>query len=325
MYLDRCRLLGIAVAVFSSTSQFAFGQSFPSRTITIIVPYPAGGPTDLIARTLGERVRQPLGQSVIVENVTGAGGTIGVGRATRATPDGHTLLIGNNGSNVLNAALYSLPFDIMNDLAPVARLTTNPQIIISKSAIPAKSLVELIAWLKQNQANVSVGIAGPIAHVNVINFQNSTSTRFKIVPYRGANLAMQDLVGGHIELMLDQLSNALSQVRAGTVKAYAVAAPKRSPSAPDVPTVDEAGLPGLHGSLWHGLWVPKSTPQDIIATIASAIKQALADPVVRQKLGEAGQEVVSVDQQIPAALAGYQTAEAERWLPLVKAANLKGD
>ena len=174
MYLDRCRLLGIAVAVFSSTSQFAFGQSFPSRTITIIVPYPAGGPTDLIARTLGERVRQPLGQSVIVENVTGAGGTIGVGRATRATPDGHTLLIGNNGSNVLNAALYSLPFDIMNDLAPVARLTTNPQIIISKSAIPAKSLVELIAWLKQNQANVSVGIAGPIAHVNVINFQNST-------------------------------------------------------------------------------------------------------------------------------------------------------
>jgi len=291
----------------------------------MIVPYAAGGPTDVVARVIAEKMREPLGQAVVVENVSGAGGSIGVGRVARAAPDGYTLNIGNNGSNVLNGALYPLPFDLIKDFEPIARLTTNPQIIISKKTVPAGNLMELITWLKENQRKVSVGIAGPLAAVSVINFEKLTATQFQLVPYRGAAPAIQDLMAGQIDLMIDQLSNAVPQIKAGMVKAYAVAANSRSSAAPEIPTVDEAGLPGLYGSLWHGLWAPKGTPHDVISKINSAVMQALADPTVKQRLADVGQDVVPVEQQSPEALAAYQKAEIEKWWPIAKAANLKGE
>jgi tripartite-type tricarboxylate transporter receptor subunit TctC len=266
-----------------------------------------------------------LGQTIIIENIGGAGGSIGVGRVAHASPDGYTLSIGNNGSNLLTGALYSLNFDVIKDFAPVALLTSNPQIVVSRKTIPAVNLKELLAWLKDNQKTVSVGLGGPVAQVSVINFETMTSMQFQLVPYRGAAPAIQDLIAGHIDFMVDQLSNSVPQIKADTIRAYAVAASKRSPAVPDIPTTDEAGLPGFYGALWHGLWAPKGTPPEAIAKLAAAARQALADPTVKARLADLGQEIVPVEQQNPAALAAYQQAEMDKWYPIVKAANMKGD
>ena len=327
MKLLRRQFLYLAAAAVGlpTAAGKAIAQTFPSRPITIVVPYPAGGPTDLVARIIAESVRGPLGQPIVIENVAGGSGNIGVGKVARAAPDGYVLSVGNSGSHVLNGALYSLPFDLIKDFEPIVKLTTNPQIIVTKKSVPAGNLKELIMWLKENQDKVSVGTAGPAAVVSAVNFQNITSTRFQLVPYRGSAPATQDLIGGQIDLMFDQLSNALPQVKAGTIKSYAVAADRRSRAAPEIPTVDEVGLPGFYGSLWHGLWAPKGTPRDVIAKINAAVSKALADPNVVRRLDDAGQEVVPVEQQSPAALAAFQKAEAEKWWPIVKAANLKGE
>ena len=317
--------LALVLATLPSGSRPGWAQNYPTRPVTMIVPYAAGGPTDVLARVLAEKMRASLGQAVIVENVPGGGGSIGVGRVARAAPDGYTVDFGNNGSNVLIGALYALPFDLISDFEPVAELTTNPQIIISKTAIPARNLTELIIWLRENQKKVSVGIAGPVAAASVINFQDMTSTQLQLVPYRGAAPAIQDLMGGQIDLMIDQLSNAIPQIKVDTIKAYAVAAKSRSPAAPEIPTVDEAGLPGLYGSLWHGLWVSKGTPRDVIVKLNTAVRQALVDPTVKQRLADIGQEIVPVEQQNPQALAAHQKAEIEKWWPIAKAANLKGE
>jgi tripartite-type tricarboxylate transporter receptor subunit TctC len=289
------------------------------------VPFAAGGPTDVLTRIITDKMQGPLGQPIVVEDLSGAGGGIAAARVARAAPDGYTLEIGNNGSNLLVGALYSLPVDIVKDFAPVAKLTVNPQIIISKKDIPAQNLKEFLAWLKDNQKNVSVGIAGPVAQVSVVNFETMTKMQFQLVPYRGAAPAIQDLIGGHIDFMVDQLSNSVPQIKAGAVRAYAVAANVRSPAVPDVPTVDEAGLPGFYGSLWHGLWAPKGTPPDVIAKLEAAVKQSLADPAVKQRLADLGQDIAPVAQQTPAALAAYQQAEMDKWFPIVKAANMKGE
>ena len=318
-------LSAAALAALAASLCVASAQTYPARPVTIIVPYAAGGPTDLIARAIAEKMREPLGQAVVVENVAGGGGAIGVGRVAHAVPDGYTLNLGNNGSNVLTGAMYPLAFDLIGDFEPIAGLTTNPQIIISKKAIPAKDLAELVTWLKENQKNVSVGIAGPVAAVSVINFEIMTLTKFQLVPYRGAAPAMQDLIGGQIDLMIDQVSNSVPQIKAGTIKAYAVAADRRSLAAPEIPTVDEAGLPGLYGSLWHGLWAPKGTPHEVITKINAAVKQALADATLRQRFADVGQEIVPVEQQNPEALATRQKAEIEKWWPIAKAASLKGE
>jgi tripartite-type tricarboxylate transporter receptor subunit TctC len=314
-----------ALAALAASLCVASAQTYPTRPVTIVVPFAAGGPTDLIARAISEKMRERLGQAVVVENVAGGGGTIGVGRVAHAVPDGYTLNLGNNGSNVLTGAMYPLAFDLIRDFEPIAGLTTNPQIIISKKTIPAKDLVELITWLKENQKNVSVGIAGPVAAVSVINFEIMTSTKFQLVPYRGAAPAMQDLIGGQIDLMIDQVSNSVPQIKAGTIKAYAVAADRRSSAAPEIPTVDEAGLPGLYGSLWHGLWAPRGTPHEVIAKINAAVKQALADSTLRQRFADVGQEIVPVEQQSPEALSAHQKAEIGKWWPIAKAASLKGE
>jgi len=323
--LFRCFLAAVVAAALVAATRIVLADNYPSRPVTVIVPFAAGGPTDVLTRIITDKMQSPLGQPIVVEDVSGAGGSIAAARVARSTPDGYTLEIGNNGSNLLSGALYALPVDIVKDFAPVAELTVNPQILISRKDIPATDLREFLAWLKANQKTVSVGIAGPVAQVSVINFENMTGMQFQLVPYRGAAPAIQDLMAGHIDLMVDQLSNSVPQIKADTIRAYAVAANKRSPAVPQIPTTDEAGLPGFYGALWHGLWAPKGTPPDVIAKINVAAKQALADPAVKQRLADLGQEIVPIEQQTPDGLGKFQQAEMDKWFPIVKAAGMKGD
>jgi tripartite-type tricarboxylate transporter receptor subunit TctC len=324
-FIDRrFSALAFVVATLAVASP-ALAQTYPSRPVTIIVPFAAGGPTDMVARVIADKMQAPLGQSLVIENVAGAGGSIAAARVARAAPDGYTIEIGNNGSNLLSGALYDLPVDIIKDFAPIAELTFNPQIIVTRTTVPARDLKELLAWLKDNQKSVSVGIAGPVAEVSVVNFENMTGLKFQHVPYRGAAPAIQDLVAGHIDLMIDQLSNSVPQIKAGTVRAYALASGTRSPAMPDVPTTDEAGLTGFYGALWHGLWTPKGVPADVVAKLNAAVKQSLADPSVQQKLAAVGQEIVPPGRQTPQGLAAFQQAEAEKWFPVIKAAGMRGE
>ncbi len=300
-------------------------QVYPSRPITMVVPFAAGGPVDTVARILSEPMRATLGQSIIVENVTGAAGSIGVGRVARAAPDGYTLSIGHWSTHVVNGAIYPLPYDLLRDLEPIVLLPSNPMIVVSKSAVPAKNLNEFVGWIKANEGKVSAGTAGAgsATHVAGVYFQNVTGTRFQFVPYRGTGPALQDLVAGQIDFIVDQASNSLQHVRDGKIRAYAVTASARLPSAPDIPTVAEAGLPSLDISVWYGLWAPKGTPKEIIAKLNAAAVQALSEPTVRQRFAELGLDVPPRDRLTPEALAAYQKAEIEKWWPVIKDANIK--
>ena len=300
-------------------------QVYPSRPITMVVPFAAGGPVDTVARILSEPMRATLGQSIIVENVTGAAGSIGVGRVARAAPDGYTLSIGHWSTHVVNGAIYPLPYDLLRDLEPIVLLPSNPMIVVSKSAVPAKNLNEFVGWIKANEGKVSAGTAGAgsATHVAGVYFQNVTGTRFQFVPYRGTGPALQDLVAGQIDFIVDQASNSLQHVRDGKIRAYAVTASARLPSAPDIPTVAEAGLPSLDISVWYGLWAPKGTPKEIIAKLNAAAVQALSEPTVRQRFAELGLDVPPRDRLTPEALAAYQKAEIEKWWPVIKGANIK--
>jgi tripartite-type tricarboxylate transporter receptor subunit TctC len=320
-------LVSLACAAVSAHCATASAQVYPTRPITLVVPFPAGGATDTIARIMSEQLSASLGQPVIVENVTGAAGTIGAGRVAAAPPDGNVLCVGFLGTHVLNGAIYNLQYDVVKDFEPIALLASNPQLIVAKKTTPAKDLREFIAWLKANPGKATQGSAGigSPAHVSGAYFQRASATTFQFAQYRGAAPAMQDLVGGHVDLMFDQPPNSLPHVRAGNIKAYAVTAKVRLASAPDIPTVDEAGLPGFYVSVWSGMWAPKGTPPAVIAKLNAAIVDALANPAVQRRLGELGQEVPARDQQTPAALAAFQAAEIERWWPIVKAMNLKPD
>ena len=309
MKLPRRRFLHLTAGALAlpAVSRRAFAQAYPAKPITIVVPFAAGGPTDTIARILAERMRVSLGQTIIIENMTGAGGTIGVGRVVRAAPDGYTISLGQNGSHVITGATYNkLPYDLLKDFEPVSLLCNAPFVIAATRTVPANDLKELIAWLKANPGKVTIGNAGhgSITHVAGLVFQNATGTQLQSVPYRGAGPAMQDLVAGQIDMMISDPITACRRRAAAPSRSTRVAAGTRQQlSAPEVPTVDEAGLPGFHISLWHGFWVPKGTPKPIIARLNAAAVDALADPAMRAKLAEAGQEIFPREQQTPEALA----------------------
>ncbi len=316
-----------AVAVLAGSIPVASGQTFPSRTLTLIVPFSAGGPTDTIGRIMAQRMGAALGQTVVVENVTGAGGTIAGARVARAAPDGYTLDIGHLGTHVISGAIYELQYDVLKDFEPVAMIAANPQLIVARKSIPAKDLKELIAWVKANRDKVSVAIGGfgSPSHVAVVYFQNIIGLKVQIVPYRGAAPAMNDLLAGHVDMMFDQAANSLPQVRAGTIRAYAVTARARLAAAPDIPTVDEAGLDKFYMSIWHGIWAPRGTPRNATARLNAAIVESLADPAVRRRLVDLGQEIPAREQQTPEYLAAHHKAEIEKWWPMIKAAGVKGE
>jgi tripartite-type tricarboxylate transporter receptor subunit TctC len=319
--------LVVACALLASIDGTA-AQTWPTRPVTLIVPFGAGGPVDTLARALSEAMRASLGQPVLIENVTGASGTIGVGRAVRAAPDGYTVSIGNWPSHVVNGATYQLSYDVLTDFEPVARLSSNPYVVVARKDLPAADLKELAAWLKANSAKATQGTAGPGSgqHVSGVYFQKVTGTSFQFVPYRaGSSEIMRDLVAGHIDLTFDQAITALPHIRAKNVKAYAVTSDKRLTAEPGIPTVDEAGAPGLYISTWYGLWVPKGTPAEAIQKLTKAAMDALADPTVRARLATLGQEIPPPEQQTAAALAAHHKAEIEKWWPLIKAANIKSE
>ena len=316
------RALCLALALVASG---AAGQGYPTRPVTLVNPFAAGGPVDAVARIMSAPMSQALGQPVLVDYTVGAAGTIGVGRVARAAPDGYTLSIGHWGTHVINAAIYPLQYDVLRDLEPVGMICANPLLIVARSSFPAANLKELIAWLKANPDKASVGTAGvgSGSHMGGVYFQSATGTKVQYIPYKGTGPAMQDLLAGRLDFMVDQASNSLPQVRGGKIKAYAVTAKTRLSAAPEIPTVDEAGLTGLYVSVWSGIWAPKGTPRDIVAKLNAAMVSALADPAARQRLRDLGQEITPRDQQTPEALAAFHKAEAEKWWPLVKAAGIK--
>jgi tripartite-type tricarboxylate transporter receptor subunit TctC len=319
--------LAAGVAVLPVAAGQSRAQAYPTRSITIIVPFPPGGPTDTIARLLAERMQSVLGQPIVVENVAGANGSIGVGRAARVANDGYTLSIGQVGTHVFNGAVYPLQYDLLSDFEPISLLTDAPSLIVGKKALPANDLLGLISWLKANPEKASAATAGVggLSHVSGILFQRMTGTQFQFVPYRGGAPATQSVVAGETDFDIGDVITCLPQARAGNIKAYAVTAQARLQAAPEIPTVDEAGAQGLYVSLWHGVWAPKGTPKEIIVRLNGAVVNALADAKVRSRLAELGQQIFSRDRQTPEALGAFQRAEAEKWWPIIKAAGIKAE
>jgi tripartite-type tricarboxylate transporter receptor subunit TctC len=318
----------VCATVFSlALTLTAPAQVYPVRPVTIVVPYAAGGPTDVVARVLAERMRSSLGQPVLIENVIGAGGAIGLARVVHAAPDGYTVGIGNWGTHVGLGVIYRLDFDLVKDFAPVALLPNNPMLVVTRKDVPAGDLRELTGWLKTNENKVSVGTSGVggASHVAGVLFQNIIGGRFQFIPYRGAGPAMNDLVAGQIDLMLDSIPNSLQHVRSGAIRAYAVTANARTALAPDIPTADEAGAPGLHVSIWNGFWAPRATPRSVVSTLNAAAVDAMADPRVLDRLGQLGYEFPRRSQQTPEALGAFQQSEIEKWWPIIKAAGIKAE
>jgi tripartite-type tricarboxylate transporter receptor subunit TctC len=321
------RIIATAFAAILAAGQSATAQSYPTRPITLIVPFSAGGPTDTLARIMGDRMKASLGQTIIVEDVTGAGGTIGAARVAHAAPDGYTIGIGNWTSHIGSVLVYPAQFDVFKDLEPITLLSFAPLWIIGKNALPPTTATELVAWLKSNATPSSFATvgAGSAAHLCGVYFAQKTGAKFQYVPYRGAAPIMQDLIGGQIDLSCLDASATLPSVQGGKFKAFALMSEERWSKSPDTPTMTESGAPGLSVAFWHGLWAPKGTPQDIVAKLDAAARDTLADPAVQQKLATLGQVLATSDQQTPAGLAAFHKAEADKWWPIIKAAGIKAD
>jgi tripartite-type tricarboxylate transporter receptor subunit TctC len=321
------RKVVFALAALLAFCESALADNYPSRPVTIVVPFAAGGPSDAMSRILAERMKRSLGQPVLIENATGAAGSIGVARVVHAAPDGYTVGFGHLGTHVANGAIYKLNYDLVTDLEPVVLLPSNPMIIVSRNGVPAKTLPELIAWLKSRPEPAAAGTAGAGSgsHIAGLYFESTTGVKLQYVPYRGTGPAMNDLVAGQIDIIVDQLSNSINQVRAGTIRGYAVTDDKRAESAPDVPTTDEAGVPGLHMTLWSGLWVPKGTPKEVVDKLNAAAVEALNDSDVRKALENLGLQIPPAEKLTPDSLGDLQKAEIAKWWPMIKAAHVSVD
>ena len=313
----------VAIAL-TALAGIAGAQTYPSRPITIIVPFPPGGSTDVVGRIMAERMRGLLGQPVIIENVGGAGGSIAVGRLARAAPDGHTIDIGQWDTHV-GSVIYPLTYDLQKDFEPIGLLSINPQLILGRKALPANDMKGLVAWLRANPGKATFANQNAAAQVAGVLLQQSTGTSVLFVPYRGGGPAMQDLVAGHIDLLVIQAAAALPQVRAGTIKAFANMSASRSPVVPGIPTADEGGVSGLHVAGWFGFFAPRGTPKDVIAKLNAAMVQALAEPAVRARFSDLGLDIASREQQTPEGLAAFHKAEIEKWWPIIKAAGIKAE
>src|SRR5471030_3393790 len=321
----RGRIIAGLLLVAAFVAGNAGAQTFPSKQITLVVPFAAGGPTDTLARILAERMGRSLGQTVIVDNTTGAAGTIGVARVVRAAPDGYTIGIGHWSTHVVNPAIYPLTFDILNDFEPLAMIATNPQLLVSRKDFPANDLAGLIAQVKANDDKTTAGTSGvgAASHIGGLYFEQKTGAKLRFIPYRGGGPALQDLVAGQIDIMFDQAANSIPQIQAGKIKVFAVTAKQRLKAMPDIPTVDEAGLPGLYIAVWHGIWAPKGTPKNVTAKLSAAIFESLADPQVRTRFEALGQDIPEPAQQTAEALRALHEAEIKLWWPLIKAAEIK--
>src|SRR5215471_11976722 len=313
--------LALALAALAAICAQAQAQTYPSRQITLIVPFPPGGSTDVAARILGERMRAPLGQPVIIENVGGAGGSIAVGRVARAAPDGYTIDIGQWDTHV-GSIIYKLDYDLQKDFEPIGLISNNPQLMVAKKDLPADNLKDLIAWMKANPGKINFVNQNAAANVSGVLFEKLTGQKIHLIPYRGAGPAMTDLVSGQVDLLVVQGAVALPQIRGGKIKALANLSPQRSASMPDIPTSDEGGVPGLYMSGWFGFFAPKGTPKDIIATLNKAMVEALADQAVKARFTELGLDVAPREQQTPEGLAAFQKAEIAKWWPIIKEAGI---
>ena len=320
-----CSFLAIVVACVLAPGVVA--QGYPAKPITVVVPFSAGGPTDTLARIMGERMRRNLGQPILVDNTTGAGGSIGVAKVVRAPPDGHMVSLGHWGTHVVNGAYYNLNYNLLTDLEPVAMVATNPQVIISKPSIPAQNLKELVVWCRANsgKALMATGGVGGASHMAALYFQNSIGANFQYVPYRGGAPALQSLFTGESDLYVTQVSNIAAHIKAGKLRAYAVTAKTRQSAAPEIPTVDEAGVPGLYTSVWHGYWFPKNTPRDVVAKFNAAIVDTLTDADVKKRFADLGQEIPTREEQTPQGLSAHHKAEIDKWFPIIRAAGLKAE
>jgi tripartite-type tricarboxylate transporter receptor subunit TctC len=309
-----------SVAIISS----AAGQGYPGRSVTVIVGFPPAGPTDTVARILADRMSKSLGQPVIVENVPGASGTIAGARVARSKPDGYMLSIGNWSSNVGAGAIYPLTYHVMTDFEPVTLLGSSYVWIVAKKDLPVSNFKEFVSWLKANPDKATAGSigVGSAAQMCIVALQNETGTKFQIVPYKGGATAVQDLLAGQIDFVCPEASQTLPYVRSGAIKALGIAAPSRWFAAPAVPTFAEEEVPGINIIFWHGLWVAKGTPKEIIARLNTAVVEAFADPAVRRRLTNLGFEIPAREQLTPSALASYHKAEIEKWWPIIKAAGM---
>jgi len=318
------KFLVASATVLAAT--FASAQAWPARPIALVVPFAAGGPTDTIGRLVAERMSRSLGQTIVVENVAGAGGTIANTRVLKAPADGHTVIIGHLGTHVLAQAVQGLNVDYVNDFDPVAMVASNPQVVVSRNELPARTLQDIIALAKAAPGKLTYATGGPgtPSHVMAAHFSQIVAP-LNIVHYKGAAPAMQDVMAGHVDLSFDQAVTGLNFAKNGKVRAYAVTSKSRVPSAPDVPTVDEAGLPGFYMSIWHALWVPKGTPQDVVAKLNAAVRETLADPAIRKRLADMGQEIPAPDQQAPEVLRALHKAEVDKWHPVIKSANIRSN
>jgi len=310
---------GVVAGMFSGVS--AQAQTYPSRPITLIVPFPPGGSTDAVARIISERMKQSLGQPVVIENVGGAGGSIAVGRLARAEPDGYTIDIGQWDTHVASI-IYPLNYDLVKDFDPIGLVSLNPQLMVGKKTLPADNLKDLVAWMKANPDKITFVNQNASGQLSGILFEKATGQKIQLIPYRGGGPAMADLIAGQVDLLVSQAAVALPQVQAGTVKALANLSPMRSAAVPDIPTSDEAGVPGLYISGWFGLFAPKGTPKDAITKLNAALVHALADPAVRKRFTELGLDVAARDQQTPEGLAAFHKVEIEKWWPIIKAAGI---